>query len=250
MRKILLALPRLGQVEAEAMFAATMTAAHPTLQDMGLVLDPKVSSLLAFGFNQSWCNFLNDPSYTHFAILHADLEPDLWWMETLLAELEETGADVIHAVAAIKDCRGITSTGIGNAKDKFSRVRRITTTELLEALPPTFGLDDLLKLPGPMPENPCLCPNTGCLLIKRGMWTTFFPGFCISDQVKFNSEHGMYMPETEPEDWNLGRWCHNRGVRVLGTTKVKTNHYGRSVYPTTAAWGQWKTDEQFVAHHG
>ena len=52
------------------------------------------ASLLAHGFNILWCNMLNlDPPMNRWAMLHGDIEPENWWLDILLDELEETGAD-------------------------------------------------------------------------------------------------------------------------------------------------------------
>lgn len=240
MAKVFMALPRHGQVEPESQVAAFLTATmRPERVNVVCKLQP--SSLLAYGFNQSYCEFLNDPSYDYFGMLHADVYPQqVGWLDLLMNLLDDGQGDIIHAVCAIKDDRGLTSTAIGTIQDKW-RVRRLTITEL-HAMPVSFDVEDVTRaLCVGSADQYCLLPNTGCLLMKRGEWCTRFPGFTINDEiVKLNET--LYVPRVEPEDWNLGRWAAANKVRVLGTRAVVTQHMGRASYGTHEPWGKWSTD--------
>lgn len=173
----------------------------------------KGCSLLANAFNGGWVDCLNDTwefrrgnpdgkevkDYHYWFMLHGDIEPDQFWVHTMIEELELHDLDVLHAVCAIKDNRGITSTGVGPLLDKWSPTRKVTTTELHAKdaddklkIPRTFVCGDLLKgLDWSKPNvferlkasEMCLLPNTGCLLVKIAPWCWEFPGFVIEDRI-------------------------------------------------------------------
>jgi len=236
-KKILLGLPHYGQVEPEAYFAA-LTTGHG---EYNIMVEPKGTSLLANGFNHLYCSFLNNKDYEYFAMLHADIYPEGKWLDILVDELERYHGDVIHAVVAIKDNRGLTSTAVGDMHNPWE-ARRLTLAEVRN-LPAVFDVDDCQKaLQGPWPSNASLLPNTGCLLIKKAKWCYDFPGFTITDRIiKSGSQ---YVPAVESEDWQLGRWAARNNVRVIASRTVRTNHYGRYGFSSNAL-GNWQKDETF-----
>src|SRR6266404_8904723 len=70
-------------------------------------------SVLPTNFNRLWCDALNsrgEQGWTHFAMLHSDVEAEPGWLDTLIAEQQRVQADMVSAVIAIKDGRGLTST--------------------------------------------------------------------------------------------------------------------------------------------
>lgn len=238
MANVLLGLPRLGQVEAESALSAYV---HATSQHRVKVIQHN-SSLLANGFNVLFTAFMNDPSHEYFVLHHADIfvtTPN--WLDVMIGQLEEYHGDVIHAVSPIKDSRGLTSTAVGNVEFKWG-ARRLTLKEA-HLLPVTFDTEDVLRLPGPWLPNSHLLPNTAVLVIKRRNWIYEFPGFCITDGIV--KSEGTYSPVVEPEDWAFGRWCAANFVRVLGTTAVELEHYGRVPFVNKASWGHWSVDEAF-----
>lgn len=238
-KKVLLGLPRLGQVEAETGVSAYVNA---TADKLAVQVIASCSSLLANSFNHLFCSFLNDSSYDYFALHHADVYPHGAWLDDMVAMLDEYQATIIHAVVPIKDARGLTSTAVGSVGDKWS-CRRLTLQEI-DRLPAVFDIDDVVRaLPGPWLPYPVLLPNTGVLVIKRSVWCHIFPGFCITDRIY--KVDGKYIAAVEPEDWALGRWCGANDIRVLGTKAVKVDHYGRATYPSYTPWGTWKQDEAF-----
>lgn len=204
-------------------------------------------SALANTFNRLWSEGLGmylRYGVTHFAMLHADVRPDEGWLQTLMEELERTGADVISAVSAIKDSHGVTSTGLGNPDDPWS-YKRLTLSELA-AFPQTFDATDLGH-----PDD-VLLVNTGCWLadLRRPWWLKQKPNgellFCFTQQDRI-----LYFPEREkhlfeieflPEDWWFSRLCHQVGAKVKATRKVNCIHYGRNLWPADHAWGDWDFD--------
>src|SRR5262245_13324495 len=70
-------------------------------------------SLLAYNCNALWCLALNNQrslGLEWFAMLHADIVPEPWWIDKLIAEAERHGADFMSAVVPIKNHSGVTST--------------------------------------------------------------------------------------------------------------------------------------------
>ena len=71
------------------------------------------SSLLAFNMNYLWCWALNEAhtggGCDYFAMQHADIEPENWWLDKLIAEMEAKDLDVLGVVSPIKSIHGRTS---------------------------------------------------------------------------------------------------------------------------------------------
>lgn len=247
--RIYAGVPHLHGIEHGTMVALLNTCtARPHLLDV----DYHPSSLLAMGFNQLWCNALNARKYGYFLLLHADISfRTRGFLDVMLRELERNKLDAIHVPQAIKDGRGLTSTGLGNGNDPWARIRRITLTELQE-LPPTFVLQDAVELlgkTGHVPEPPVFCPNTGCLLVKLGRWSWDFPGFTIQDKLetRVDDRGRCYRhPVTIPEDWNFGFWMQRKGLRVGGCRKVRADHHAKHLSFANDGPGQEARDEGYL----
>ena len=189
------------------------------------------SSLLANGFNQLWCAALNKQvksnDVDYFAMQHADIEPDIHWLDTLVDELEANDLDVLGVVAPIKDRHGLTSIAIGD-EDTTWRVKcRLTMNEVFQ-LPETFTSEHL----------------PGQLLLNTGLWICRFDPswvrkvrFEINDRIVQDAKTGMYIPEVEPEDWFFSRLCHDLGLKIGCTRKVKLLHRGEQAFTNAAPWG-------------
>ncbi len=271
-KRVFLAIPHTGHVELSTAMA---TFCHSTTDPrFGIHVTDQSSSLLAYGFNMKFADCISSPQpFDYFCLLHSDIyphmeKPDQNWVATLIDELEAGGYDAIHAVTAIKDPRGLTSTAIGRIDDEWAKVRRITIDEEIE-LPETWDMELLRKHLPRFDEGPlkghrlCLLPNTGVLMLKLGPWVDRFPGFTIRDRlIKYfpatklvvpndvscnasRSEY-CYRAQVVPEDWGFGRWCAQNGLRVGCTRKVRTDHYGRTAFPNHQKWGMQKIDEYFL----
>lgn len=265
MKRVFLTLPYLDKVDPEAMVAARRASAGR------LQVDGKLSrgSMLTRGFNIPWCEALNSqPAYDYFALIHSDVDPEWHWLDVLVGEMECHGFDVIHAVSPIKDHFGLTSTAYGRVDDEWATVRRVTTTELNEKLPPTFGIADLETKLGRfgfadyplcllcntavfvMSLNPREISGPGPFAIKkdgrpvRRNWPRCFPGFQIRDRI-VEDETDFMGAESVSEDWLAGRWFARHGMKVGATSKVKVTHYGRHGFSSDSAWGMHKRDEMF-----
>ncbi len=211
-------------------------------------------SALAHNFNSLWSSALNLPNVTHFAMLHDDLIPGEWWVDILLDELDRTDADVVSAVNAIKDHRGLTSTAVGDPDDQFD-YRRITTTELQE-LPETFSIQ---HIPETLTDGfrTCLLVNTGCWLcdLRRPFWRetnedgTLKFTFTQNDRITYDDSASRYVVEFAPEDWQFSRECYRAGAKVVATRKVTTQHEGVNMFTVDSPWGEFETDNEAVDFH-
>lgn len=205
------------------------------------------SSLLAHHANEQLVQCFNDGEFELFGIVHADIAPDENFIATMWGEMQAHNLDVLHACAAIKNYSGLTSTAADYAGERWHPVRRITTAELAQ-LPETFTVDTLREFYGP--EVKRLLPNTGCILMRLDLlYERRFSGFAILDRIRWTepTEPGRKAKghaECVPEDWNFGHWCAENGLRVGGTKKVITRHYGEAHYSTDLVWGKPR-DEKF-----
>jgi hypothetical protein len=111
MARVFLAVPHYDALAPQAV-AGLYGASH---EGHVSSLNLEGGSLLALVFNRLWCRALNerhDKGLTHFAMHHADIQAPAGWIDTLLAQQERVGADVLSVVVPIKDGRGLTSTGV------------------------------------------------------------------------------------------------------------------------------------------
>lgn len=205
-----------------------------------------MNSLLCHGFNGLWCNALNarksDNGVDYFAMLHADVEPAEWWVDTLIAEMERTGAKLMSAVIPIKSMQGLTSTAIDLKDDKSMMPRRITMKEIME-LPETFTQKDLAA--AGFPDAPLLL-NTGCWVCDfREPWVEDVI-FRIKDTIGVDGE-GNFRAIADPEDWELSRQLNKLGVPIAATRKVKIKHIGKFGWGNEWNWGEWDTDQTFAS---
>ena len=243
--KILLGIPHPGHILTKT---ALVAMSHPSgTPGVSVQVTVHQTSLLAAGFNYLWSLGLAG-DYTHFAMLHADIEPDWNWLDIMLVELERTGADLISAVAPIKDARGITSTGIGHPDIWWSPKRRLTMQEIMR-LPSTFTAED-----AGYPDHALLI-NTGCWLadLSNPKWReTDADGslkvyFNIRDRIVKNGA-GSYIGHTQSEDWFFSVRMHEQGLKAVATRKVQLGHYSDFAWPNYAPWGKWDQDHDTAPH--
>lgn len=197
------------------------------------------SSLATGNFNQLWCWALNAARkgrVDFFAMIHSDIEPGEFWLDSLIDELEGKNLDVLGVVAPIKDQRGLTSTAVAHESGDTWRVRnRLTMTEVYR-LPETFTSEDV----------------GGPLLINTGLWVCKFdmawaPNvfFTVNDRIMLDQKSGDFIAQIEPEDWFFSRVLHELGLRVGCTRKVSLHHQGRTSFPTDRPWGTDQFDREW-----
>ena len=204
------------------------------------------TSLLAGGCNDLWCKALNSRESHNlkwFAMLHADIVPESWWIDKLIAIADKHEADLLSVVVPIKDARGITSTAIGTT-DNFQRYARLTQRQVLhESFPETFDVSmacaALQELPAELsiwPPGPSkLLVNTGCMVCRLDQPWSGEAYFTINDRVQrvFN----QYIAQQEPEDWFFSRMVAELGGKVMATKAVKVEHLGTTAYRSDSIWG-------------
>lgn len=226
---VAVAMPSYGNITPGA--ARAFYAFPSNRRKVSFQLMESSSSLLNHCFNTLWCSALNmrAQGITHFAMIHSDVEPEAFWLDTLYDEMQKSKADVISAVIPIKDERGITSTAVDTG-DLFDP-RRLTMREVMQ-LPPTFTAKDA----------------GGPLLLNTGLWLCDFTKPWASD-VFFHTLHrtiledGQWKPQVVSEDWYFSDQLNKRGLRLAATRTVKVTHIGTGEYRNDQAWGKWATDE-------
>jgi hypothetical protein len=233
MVRIFLALPHRGHVVGAAL-PSMMNASRE--HDVMATLNQ--SSLLANNFNGLWAKALNQrraKGLTHFAMHHDDLAAEVGWLDILLEEMERHQADLVSAVVAIKDGRGLTSTGImHNGKC----LRRVTMHEAM-ALPETFTAADLERVGFP----------TGQLALNSGLWLCRFTHdaveqlhFTIQDAIERTGD-GTFYVRCLSEDWYFSEQAQRLGMKAAATRRVKVEHFGFAAYSNAQAWGEWQHDQ-------
>ena len=132
--------------------AQTIYTASTVNEKMELV---NSSSLLCYGFNSLWCTALNmrNAGITHFAMLHADIQPEDGWIDTILDQMEMRQADICSAVVPMKGPQGLTSTAI----DTNPWAPRRLTIKETDRLPVTFDAEDV-----PWSDGRKILVNSGC----------------------------------------------------------------------------------------
>ena len=212
------------------------------------------SSLLGITFNRLLTRALYSGAQ-YFCMLHADVAPDPYWIDTLLGEMKASKADVISAVIPLKGVHGLTSTAVDlGSEENPWRCRRITMKEVF-GLPETFTAADFGY------KDKALLINTGCMMFDLfAPWVKSFPGFTVSDKASpvdcqfCNAKgcaecgnHGWRMAvQVESEDWGFGRWLHKNGLKAVATRKVLIRHFGSAFYTNSVPWGTFDRDPEII----
>ena len=191
-------------------------------------------SVLTAAFNHLWVaalNRLQTDGITHFAMIHADVEPVDGWADVLMEELTRLNADVVSTVIPLKSESGLTSTAV----DEPDGMRRLTLREIYR-LPETFDSADVGGRP--------LLVNTGLFLADvRKPWAERVC-FHIEDET-FRDAEGRWQYRFRPEDWNFSKFLHRSQCKVFATRKVAVKHHGDRAWDNQSAWGSWERDEDY-----
>ncbi len=241
------------------------------------IFDDYGSSLLPDAFNVHWKTALNQQlagvPISRFLMLHDDIVPEQFWMDKLLAELDETGADLISVVVPIKDSRALSSTALDDPDDPWEVYRRLTMHEVGQ-LPETFTAGDCWqKFPEseirgvsdfhgmkdvPWGQMRPLLLNTGCWACRFDRPWRHKVHFEINTRIAFVTDRGKIIPNTDyregmkgqftnqvmPEDWLFSRQLNALGCDIRATRKIKLSHMGDAPFPNyDCSWGKWQTDE-------
>jgi hypothetical protein len=188
-------------------------------------------SLLAANFNSLWCTALNlargGRLVDVFAMQHSDVEPEDWWLDALIAEMDARNLDVLGVAIPIKDANGLTSIALDRPDgDTWRPLCRLTMTDL-KRLPETFTSHDV--------GHP--------ILLNTGLWACRFDEswarrvrFTINDRIVVGPT-GEYRPQCEPEDWYFSRLLHEMGLKVGCTRKIRAMHRGTWRWSNQEVWG-------------
>jgi hypothetical protein len=160
---------------------------------------------------------------------------EVGWLDILLEEMERHQADLISAVVAIKDGRGLTSTGI---MQNGRCLRRLTMHEAME-LPETFTAADLERIGFPPGQ---LALNTGLWLCKLTHEAVEQLHFTIRDDIE-RTRDGVFFVRCLSEDWYFSERAQRLGMKAVATRKVNVEHFGFAAYSSAQAWGEWQHDQ-------
>jgi hypothetical protein len=214
-------------------------------------------SLLAWGFNQAWCIALNGRSehdIKWFAMLHGDIVPEDYWLDTLIDEAEAHDADVMSAVVPFKNQSGLTSTALSDPSNPWAPFCRLTQRQVTHCnFPPTFDAHEATRTLGGWPKlsgDPCLpaecladapggsrlLVNTGCFVARIDRPWAEQVHFNIADRI-VKRDDGMFEAQVQSEDWQFSRMVADLGGKVMATTKVALDHKGGANYSSRVSWG-------------
>lgn len=243
--KVFLALPTYdGTLHNGAAMGAFLTATdkRTTIVSIGQ------TSALCCNFNATLCVALTtrkEQGFKWFAMLHADIIPEQYWLDKLIDEGEANDADIISAVVPIKDGRGVTSTAIENPADEWSPYCRLTQRQVrYEDFPDTFDAHAarwaLGNLPGDLrvdtPVGAQLLVNTGCMAMRLDRPWSESLQFETRDRILRTTDG--WQAQFQPEDWLISRAICAAGGRVMATRKVNCTHIGGHGYRSQDIWGQ------------
>lgn len=236
-RRVFLGMPGYGSVAPGAARGFWRATADPSL-----IWEYREGSLLASNFNKLWCVALNrvrrGQRIDYFAMIHADVQPQDFWLDVMIDELERHSLDVLCAVVPIKEpMRGCTSLALDHeGGGDWEPKCRLTMHEVYR-LPETFTSEDV--------GAPLLC-NTGLWVCRFDQSWAPLVHFEVRDRIVLDEATGLYRPQVEPEDWGFSRTCHQLGLRLGATRKVRLTHRGDAEFPNFQPWGQ-EFDAEYVA---
>jgi SAM-dependent methyltransferase len=222
---VMLAMPGYGELTAGAARGFWRATRRP---DDQVYYAYREGSLLAANFNSLWCDALNlGPE--RFAMQHADIEPEDYWLDTLDEERERLGLDILGVHVPIKDNRGVTSTALARPDgDNWRPLCRLSMTDI-HRMPETFTSEDI--------GHP--------ILLNTGLWVCRFDPawarkvrFTINDRIIIDQATGKYAAQCEPEDWYFSRLLHELGLKIGVTRKIKLTHRGPYKFVNDRAWGE------------
>jgi hypothetical protein len=201
-------------------------------------------SLLAMTFNGLWCHALNtrnEHGLKWFAMLHSDVIPEQWWIDTLIEEAEAHDADVMSAVAPIKSPEGLTSTAIENPANPWEPLFRLTLKQVnAPTFPKTFDALDVhlrTSLFDYESNRTRLLVNTGCFVARIDKPWAEKIRFTIQDRIYKDDADGTFKCSVIPEDWQFSKDVASHGGKVMATTKVRLNHRGFADFRSDGDWG-------------
>ena len=233
---------RLDAGTAEAIYGyATQKRQVAPKKNSGSLLSSNCNALLVAALNSRRVLKIK-----WFAMLHADVEPEPFWLDTLIDIAESRGADMLAACVTLKDDRGLNSTGVGTSGSR--RVEyRLTQSQLHhDSFPKTFNASECMNALRELPGNlrvsidipdPMLFLNTGCFIVRIDTdWMSAGKVWFSNDDwiLKVNGE---WRTRCFSEDWQFSQRVHDCGGLMLATQEVKATHKGTAIFPSDKTWG-------------
>ena len=235
---VLFSIPHNGQVAAGVL--TSMRGA--SLKGIPYNFSSPIRSYHVYNFNRAWCDALNaNPRPEFFVMHHADVMAEPGWMDKLVDLMDRhPNIDIISCNILIKDNSKEFSTAIYKGDEKSGEIIRMSVAEL-EALPPTFSLNDVQEKFPEKYKDGILCLNTGLWICKfrdagridvdypdgtsaNIPWTENFCFKMIDAIVK--SPDGKFHPHGMSEDWQASLDWHVMGVEYLATSEIMVHHFG------------------------
>jgi hypothetical protein len=261
--KVLLGVPSNGHISEGSSRASWLCSLHHT------VMRHASANPSGPNFNPLWCDALNaarEGKVTHFAMIHADLtvhedEEGKRWIDRLIEEMEEHDLDFVSCPNAIKDARGLTSSGIGNPDNPWNPWRRFTVAELA-AFPKTFTIGDTEHPDKFLLHNHALCVWD----LRNPDWQIVQPDgtqlvlFNFPEKIEWDEAQKKWVRWQESDDWYFSRRLWQGGFRTAITKRIKLGHHGGMEYENWGEWGcfrdgdedtapQWRADPKRVVTH-
>lgn len=193
----------------------------------GIIKAVNQTSLLANGFNQLLCNALNmrkEHNIKWFAMLHADIIPEKFWIDKLVDLAEQHDADLLSAVVPIKDASGYTSTAVGVGYN----TTRLGLDFIKKHCPETFCIDDVNEVFDTNGGN--LLVNTGCMIFRIDNEWSPECYFQILDCINYDHTKDNFYAQVLSEDWNFSEMVADQGGKVMATTAIDLKHVGIKYY--------------------
>jgi FkbM family methyltransferase len=246
--KILLGVPSSGMISEPSSKASWLPSIHHQV-------DRVPSCQSGCNFTRCWQAIMNAGMQglcTHGAMMHVDLmvsEDGGRWLDILMAEMEATGADFISVPIAIKDPRGVTSSGIGNPENRWNPWKRFTIKEI-NKFPKTFSIDDTVYRGKFLLHNHALCLAD----MRNPAW--YVPGpdgdapAIFNFEERLRLENGFWQRYQDSEDWAFSRMLWHMGLKTVITSKVKVIHLGQIGYENYGDTGLWEVDNDTKSQWG
>ena len=259
--RIMLGIPSLGHYHCEMALSLISCSRDHTI-------DVQRASSNWDNFSILWALALNASEagqITHFAMLHDDIIPAAYWIDTLVDEMERRKLSLLSVPIPIKDHNGIVSSGIGQSAEPCKIWRRLTLWELYHtSLSETFDMADIFRcIPGKWPEGdnkPYICHNNGCWVADLrdprfhqvgpdGNAAVYFQFPKRMQRTEAKDQQGepvtRWAVSGESEDWFFSRRLMETGIlNTAMTTKVKLGHDGGSIrWTNDDGWGAMQHDE-------
>jgi hypothetical protein len=173
---------------------------------------------------------------TDFIMVHSDVCPEPGrWVQVVLEERRRVNADVLSCVIALKDDRGLASTGMmkWGRDDTPHQIKKFSVAECLR-----FGRSFDAAAAGFPGE---------CLLLNTGLWCCDLTQpwarklcFRSYDTILFDAD-GEATAASTGEDWLFSMDCYRLGLRTFATNALVVKHQGIFQYPNSVPWGSHAT---------